>query len=291
MSDVQQDVEWRQRWYGRVCAWIAVLGLLAGSLAWSGVFADYHRAFFFPRRDLYWISGALAIAAPVLALLVVGLSTWRRKRAFTAVWLGALVWLAWLLAVDELWGRHGQRAVSRLMRELPTAQSIFREGDKENDGELDYGTIDELLEAKLLYEWSARPYGYDVAIRFGEGEAKPFLWICVASPKQFAPDTANWDDLAYVVNQSGVVQVALPPLTIAAVSSDCSNPKGSRPLADSEELFVEAGRPVWRNKWWSRGSPVSLPVFLGLVAVGAPLLAAWTLALGPFRVRVSSPPP
>ncbi|MEZ0229979.1 MAG: hypothetical protein ACAI25_15250 [Planctomycetota bacterium] len=96
--------------------------------------------------------------------------------------------------------RNEMQAIFSL-KALVTSQSIFREGDKEEDGLLDYGTLDELLDAKVvdsvLGSGTKQGYVFEVA----PSTISPELaWFAVASPAHPA-----MGERFFFTNQSGVI--------------------------------------------------------------------------------------
>ncbi len=91
------------------------------------------------------------------------------------------------------------------MKTIGAAQSIFREGDKEKDGNIDYGTLLELSTAgasgglidAVLGSGSKQGYLFQAGYSTTTSE---FLWQCIASPS--VPGTTG--DRYFVTNHQGV---------------------------------------------------------------------------------------
>jgi len=91
------------------------------------------------------------------------------------------------------------------MKTIGAAQSIFREGDKENDNNVDYGTLIELSTAgvsgglidAVLGSGSKQGYLFQAGYSVTTSE---FLWHCVSSPS--VPGTTG--DRYFVTNHQGV---------------------------------------------------------------------------------------
>ena len=69
------------------------------------------------------------------------------------------------------------------LRTITAAQSLFREGDKDEDGVLDYGNLRELSEAQLidLLLGSGKKQGYRFAV-YPSSTTPEFLWFATAAP-------------------------------------------------------------------------------------------------------------
>ena len=88
------------------------------------------------------------------------------------------------------------------LRELATAEAIFREGDKEHDGNLDYGMLSELDNSRLidsvLGHGTKQGYTFQATYGFSTSE---FLWFSVAN--QIVPGKTG--DRYFCANQAGVI--------------------------------------------------------------------------------------
>jgi hypothetical protein len=99
--------------------------------------------------------------------------------------------------------RHGNEAAAiGALRKMSTAQAIFREGDKENDGNLDYGMLSELSNAGLVDtdvgSGTKRGYLFQATYSFNTSE---FLWFGVANPE--VPGITG--NRYFNTNQAGVI--------------------------------------------------------------------------------------
>jgi type II secretory pathway pseudopilin PulG len=124
--------------------------------------------------------------------------------------IGAVAVPNWLAA-----RAHGRESRARhLLRDISSAQTIFRECDKDRDGELDYGTLDELAAYGLvdpdLADGRVDGYRFDVflhdpGVKRNDAELRDYLWMVTATPeKAFAgPGTRT-----FAMNQAGVVYYA-----------------------------------------------------------------------------------
>lgn len=98
---------------------------------------------------------------------------------------------------------HGNEAAAiGALRLLTTAQTLFREADKEGDGILDYGTLEELAQVGLIDEalGSGVKQGYRFECRPGE-KAPEFLWMATAT----AIEPGTTGSRNFVTNHAGVI--------------------------------------------------------------------------------------
>lgn len=97
------------------------------------------------------------------------------------------------------------------LRTITTAQSLFREGDKEEDTNFDYGDLTELAEAGLIDPslGSGAKQGYVFECRFSPFTSE-FLWYATASPE----DPGASGDRYFAVNQSGVAITSPEPIEV-----------------------------------------------------------------------------
>jgi competence protein ComGC len=86
------------------------------------------------------------------------------------------------LALRNRKNRMEADAISAL-KTFATSEAVFREGDKENDGNLDYGMLSELGSCRLIDEEFAsgtkNGYLFQGSYSFSTSE---FLWFAVANP-------------------------------------------------------------------------------------------------------------
>ena len=100
--------------------------------------------------------------------------------------------------------RRNSNAVAgiRNLKSITTAQSIFREGDKEEDGNLDYGMLSELGNTKLVDSelGAGTKDGYFFQATYSY-ETSEFLWFAISSPQ----DTDEQGDRYFCTNEAGVI--------------------------------------------------------------------------------------
>jgi hypothetical protein len=97
--------------------------------------------------------------------------------------------------------RNEAAAISSL-KSLGTAEAIFREGDKENDGNLDYGMLSELDRAGLVDPevGAGRRQGYTFQATYSFNTSE-FLWFGSANPTR--PGFTG--DRYFTTNHTGVI--------------------------------------------------------------------------------------
>lgn len=88
----------------------------------------------------------------------------------------------------------------RSLRVLNLSQSLFREGDKEGDGNFDYGTLQELLDARLVDDRhaSGTREGYVFETNYSPTTSE-FLWYATARPVE------GLSGRSFFTNQRGTI--------------------------------------------------------------------------------------
>ncbi|MEZ0230451.1 MAG: prepilin-type N-terminal cleavage/methylation domain-containing protein [Planctomycetota bacterium] len=99
--------------------------------------------------------------------------------------------------------KHGNEASAiGALKTIATSQAIFREGDKEQDGNLDYGMLSEMNNTKLidsvLGSGTKQGYLFQGCYSYTTSE---FLWFSLANPA-IAGTTG---DRYFDTNQAGVI--------------------------------------------------------------------------------------
>lgn len=200
---------------------------------------------------------AIATAAVILPLVALGVHSfagwmhaharpdappWRRRASLALV--GAIVLsftagigvvgvahqVAWLATAPELLTdgnfRASREAVAiGALRTITAAQSLLREGDKDGDGRLEFGTLPQLQRAKLVDDvlGSGRKvrYLFEVCPSVTEPAAR---WFGTAVPEDERAGK-RW----FFVNHSGTIYFSttgLPPVH----RGTCEAPEGLRPI-------------------------------------------------------------
>ena len=99
--------------------------------------------------------------------------------------------------------KHGNEAAAvGALKTISTAQSLFREGDKEGDENFDYGSLDELAECMLVdgVLGSGLKQGFHFQCE-PSSTTSEFLWMATADPA--VPGTTG--DRYFAVNHAGVI--------------------------------------------------------------------------------------
>lgn len=126
--------------------------------------------------------------------------------------------------VQTEWVDNESAAIGAL-KTIGTAQTMFRETDKEGDGTLDYGSLRELSDVQVID--AVLGGGQRQGYRF-QAAASPTtpgsLWMAVASPT--APGTTG--DRYFVTNHAGVIYYS--PTTPFSITPDCAIPAHALPL-------------------------------------------------------------
>lgn len=121
--------------------------------------------------------------------------------------------------------RHGNEAAALgALKTITTAQALFREGDKDGDGNFQYsGSLGALGKTQLIDEVlaSGTKQGYRFELCAGS-EAPEFLWMAVASP-------VDGKGRHFVINQSGVIYYSNEaPFALDRVT--CEIPRSATPV-------------------------------------------------------------
>lgn len=119
--------------------------------------------------------------------------------------------------------RGGEAGVRATLMTINTAQALFREGDKDEDGELDYGTLQELAAAWLIDPElaSGEKDGWVYEVR-PSPTTPEFLWMATARRKGAGPQ-----DLTYMTNHTGLMLEVEGPV---AFNDDCDLPQDALPM-------------------------------------------------------------
>lgn len=131
-----------------------------------------------------------------------------RRTRFTWIDVAVILILGTLTSAimvpNFVYNRRGSTEVGAVgaLKTINTSQCVFREGDKETDGNLDYGMLSELSNTNLvdsvLGSGKKQGYFFSAAYSFRTSE---FLWFAVANP-QVPMDSG---DRYFVTNQDGVI--------------------------------------------------------------------------------------
>jgi Ca-activated chloride channel family protein len=104
-------------------------------------------------------------------------------------------------ALDCRWLRNRSQAIAGL-RTIGTSEAIFRSGDKEQDGNLDYGMLSELNNTRVVDSvigcGTKQGYFFQTNYSFDTSE---FLWFGLANPSA----AGSTGDRSFASNQAGVI--------------------------------------------------------------------------------------
>lgn len=147
----------------------------------------------------------------------------RGPTLFSAVFAVGLVAVVAALAAPNLTSCHrrsNDAVAIGALKTIATSESIFREGDKEEDGNLDYGTLAELSNTRLVDSvlGGGTKQGYTFAATYSHLTSE-FLWFSVANPVR--PGTTG--DRYFETNQAGVIFYTTQGV-LALDTSSCSLP-------------------------------------------------------------------
>jgi type IV pilus assembly protein PilA len=152
------------------------------------------------------------------------MTKWLRRLGCLFLVFGLVAAVAVPNLVEARKNGNETRAIGALGR-IAAAQAIFREGDKEGDGNLDYGTLAELGEAGLIDAVLATGMkdGYLFESAYGATTSE-FIWFAVASPVE----PGHTGDRYWAINHEGVpYYTSEQPFEMNTV--DCTMPPNVQP--------------------------------------------------------------
>ncbi len=155
----------------------------------------------------------------------------RRSRAFNALLVGLVLVVIAAIAIPNLiQARRQNDQVSPIgaLKTLNTSQTLYREGDKDRNGTLDYGTLAQLSDTTLIDAvlGSGTKQGYHFACA-PSALTPEFLWFAVANP--VTPGVTG--DRYFCTNHAGVIYyTGLRGGSIAMNTTDCEIPASCLPV-------------------------------------------------------------
>ncbi|MGE0706513.1 MAG: hypothetical protein AB7N76_17665 [Planctomycetota bacterium] len=121
--------------------------------------------------------------------------------------------------------RQNEQQAIGVLKAISSAQSLFREGDKDQNNELDYaGSLQALVDTDLVSrDLKGGERGGYVFVVKRSVKTPEFVWAATAVPKQ----RGKTGDRYFAISQDGVVYQALEPIALGA---DCTLPQGLVPV-------------------------------------------------------------
>jgi hypothetical protein len=122
----------------------------------------------------------------------------------------------------------GERFAIGMLKTIDTAQTLFREDDRDGDGKLDYGNLQELSNATLIdgILGSGTKQGYVFQVR-PSPTTGDFLWFAVANP---VPSEAGKQ--SFCTNHAGVIHYTGGAIALEAGGAECTIPAGLRRIGE-----------------------------------------------------------
>lgn len=158
----------------------------------------------------------------------------QNKKGFTLIELMIVIAIIAIIAAIAIPNliearKHGNEAAAiGALKTINTSQTLFREGDKEGDGTLDYGTLQDLSNTTLIDSvlGSAKKQGY--LFDCNPAATTPeFLWFATANPA--SPTTTG--DRYFCTNHAGVIYyTGLQGNSIDSNVVSCSIPSNLLPV-------------------------------------------------------------
>ncbi len=154
------------------------------------------------------------------------------KKGFTLIELMIVIAIIAIIAAIAIPNliearKHGNEAAAiGALKTIGTSQSLFREGDKEGDTTLDYGTLTELADQSLIDSvlGAGTKQGYTFAASYSTTTSE-FLWYAVANPAV----ATTTGDRYFATNHEGVTFYTTANV-FPLITTDCIIPTGAQPV-------------------------------------------------------------
>ena len=153
----------------------------------------------------------------------------RKIRGFTLIELMIVIAIIAIIAAIAIPNliearKHGNEAAAiGALKTIGTSQSLFREGDKDGDNTLDYGSLTELAGQDLIDPVGTKQ-GYTFLGSYSSTTSE-FLWFALANPAV----AGTTGDRYFCTNHEGVTYYTTSA-TIALNNTDCEIPTGVQPV-------------------------------------------------------------
>lgn len=155
------------------------------------------------------------------------------KRGFTLIELMIVIAIIAIIAAIAIPNliesrKHSHEAAAiKALRTIISAQSLFREGDKEGDTLYDYGTLTELGNADLIDTVlrSGTKQGFTFASSAGT-VATEYIFYGVANPQ--VPGSTG--DRSFATNHMGVIYYTTGVVAPALLTANAAIPAGMVPI-------------------------------------------------------------
>lgn len=132
--------------------------------------------------------------------------------------------------------KHGNEASAiGALKTIATSEAMFREGDKEQDGNLDYGSLAELNDMKLIDSvlGGGTKQGYVFEVH-PSATTPEFLWYATARPT--TPGTTG--DRFFYTNQAGVIFYSTQPFEVDPATGSVKKERWDRRAQKFVESYV-----------------------------------------------------
>lgn len=158
----------------------------------------------------------------------------QKKKGFTLIELMIVIAIIAIIAAIAIPNliearKHGNEAAAiGALKTINTSQTLFREGDKESDGTLDYGSLSDLSNTTLIdgVLGSGTKQGYLFTVAPSQSTPE-FLWFATANPA--SPTTTG--DRYFCTNHAGVIYyTGLNGSSIAVNDTTCDVPTTVLPV-------------------------------------------------------------
>jgi hypothetical protein len=138
--------------------------------------------------------------------------------------VGLVAFVTWVALLPAEHNHSPEMNALGALKTITVCESIFREGDKDQNGAFDYGSLAQLSQVELVDAvlGSGTKQGYLFRVE-ASASTSEFLWFATANP--IVPGrTGDW---YFCTNQAGVIFYTTTG-AFSMNSTDCSIPKNAR---------------------------------------------------------------